>query len=138
MEDVVHGTSGALDRFLKRLHGARHMFFKGIADQHVIFFWISVVGAGARNVVDPFLYVVFTTGAARRVLVGIECRSSSACARSRSLLREQSRTGHEGCYRRDLAKEIPSSVFVHSSSPSVFFPERKVTSNDVCVRNKLL
>src|SRR5580704_15610315 len=117
MEDVIHVAASALDRLLKGFHGARHVLFEWISDQHMIFLRIAVVGASARDVVDPILYVMFAAGATRSVLVCVGRWRGGGCASSGSLLSKEFCTGYVQDYRGDLPNKIPSSVDAHLVSP---------------------
>src|SRR5579859_6819098 len=117
MENVIHVAACALDRPLKGIHGARHVLFEWISDQHMIFLRIPVVGASARDVVDPIVYVMFAAGATSGVLVCFWRWRGGGWASSGSLLSKEFCTGYVSDYRGDLPKKIPSSVRSHLLSP---------------------
>src|ERR1700757_2510659 len=102
------------------------MLFEWIRDQHMIFLRIAVVGASAREVVDAVVYVMFTAGATRSVLVCIRRRCGGGCARNGRLLSKEFCAGYVGDYRGELGKKLPSTVNTHLLSPlsllSLLFP----------------
>src|SRR5579864_4742055 len=117
MEDVIHVATSALNRPLKRVHGARHVLFEWISDEHMIFLRVAVVGASARDIVEPLVCVMFASVATRSALVCVGRWRGGGCAGSGSLLSKEFCTGYVGDCRGDLPNKIPPSICAHLFSP---------------------
>src|SRR5579859_1673758 len=113
MENVIHVAACALDRPLKGIHGACHVLFEWISDQHMIFLRIAVVGTGARDVVDPLVHMMFAAGATRHITLCVWWWGRRGRARSGSLLCKKFCTGYETYHCCHLAKKLSPAVDVH-------------------------
>src|SRR5215468_2715497 len=108
MDDAIHSAAGTLDRLLKSVHCANHVFFEGVSHQDMILLGITIIGTRPREIVDPVECVAIATGATRSIFGWRvrRCATKFRCAVYKS---------HD---RRHLAKEISPSVVSHRISPS--------------------
>ncbi len=111
VDDAVHRAAGALQRFLKRIHGSSYVLLEWVRDQNVIVLGVAVIGAGTREVIDSIVCVV----AAARLAPGGRGRCRGSGWR---LLSEKNRCArHGGHHCREFIEVPASSIDVHKQTP---------------------